>query len=183
MQPFGCVNRIINARGKSFPKATGGCPMYKYTYEEIADKYIDTIYRLALSRTKSPQYAEDITQDVFVKLISNRKKFDSEEHLKAWLLRVTINLTKDLFSSSWFKTTAELEDNITYETEEQGDLMDALMKLPKKYRTVIHLHYYEGYSVEEIAHIIGATAGTVKSQLHRGRQMLKAVIEVGEEVG
>ena len=108
--------------------------MYRYTYEEIADKYIDTIYRLALSRTKSQQYAEDITQDVFVKLISSRKNFESEEHLKAWLLRVTINLTKDLFSSSWFKTTGELSEDISYRDEEKSDLYYAVMKLSQKYR-------------------------------------------------
>lgn len=151
--------------------------MYRYTYEEIADKYIDTIYRLALSRTKSQQYAEDITQDVFVKLISSRKNFESEEHLKAWLLRVTINLTKDLFSSSWFKTTDELSEDISYRDEEKSDLYYAVMKLSQKYRTVIHLHYYEGYSVDEIAKITGASPGTVKSQLHRSRQMLKELIE------
>ena len=151
--------------------------MYRYTYEEIADKYIDTIYRLALSRTKSQQYAEDITQDVFVKLISSRKNFESEEHLKAWLLRVTINLTKDLFSSSWFKTTDALSEDISYRDEEKSDLYYAVMKLSQKYRTVIHLHYYEGYSVDEIAKITGASPGTVKSQLHRGRQMLKELIE------
>ena len=151
--------------------------MYRYTYEEIADKYIDTIYRLALSRTKSQQYAEDITQDVFVKLISSRKNFESEEHLKAWLLRVTINLTKDLFSSSWFKTTDALSEDISYRDEEKSDLYYAVMKLSQKYRTVIHLHYYEGYSVDEIAKITGASPGTVKSQLHRSRQMLKELIE------
>ena len=71
--------------------------MYRYTYDDIADKYIDTVYRLALSRTKSPENAEDITQEVFLKLMQTNKKFDSEEHVKAWLLRVTINCTKDLF--------------------------------------------------------------------------------------
>lgn len=151
--------------------------MYRYTYDEIADKYIDTIYRLALSRTKSQQYAEDITQDVFVKLLSLHKEFESEEHLKAWLLRVTINLTKDLFSSSWLKKTDELSEDVSYRDEEKSDLYYAVMKLPQKYRTVIHLHYYEGYSVDEIAKITGATSGTVKSQLHRGRQMLKELME------
>ena len=163
--------------------------MYKYTYEEAADKYIDTIYRLALARTKSPHYAEDITQDVFVKLISKNNKFDSEEHLKSWLLRVTINLTKDLFHSAMFRMTAELDENTSdsnlsysHEHEEESDLYNALMKLPQKYRTVIHLHYYEGYSVEETAHIIGVSSGTVKSQLHRGRQMLKNIMEEGDAV-
>ena len=157
--------------------------MYRYTYDEIADKYIDTIYRLALSRTKSHSYAEDITQDVFVKLMSANKKFDSEEHLKAWLLRVTINLTKDLVASSWYKKTSELDEDVSYTPEEKSDLYYAVMKLPQKYRTVIHLHYYEGYSVDEIAGITIATPGTVKSQLHRARQMIKDLMEEGEVVG
>ncbi len=156
--------------------------MYQYSYNEIADKYIDTVYRLALSRTKSHEHAEDISQDVFVKLLQNKKKFESEEHLKAWLLRVTINLTKDLFTSHWYRTTAELDENITYETTESNGVYDAVMALPQKYRTVIHLHYFEGYRVEEIAHITNSAAGTVKSQLHRGREMLKTIMEEGEKV-
>lgn len=156
--------------------------MYQYSYNEIADKYIDTVYRLALSRTKSREHAEDISQDVFVKLMQNKKKFESEEHLKAWLLRVTINLTKDLFSSQWYRTTDELDENVTYEAAESNGVYDAVMTLPKKYRTVIHLHYFEGYRVEEIALITNSTAGTVKSQLHRGREMLKNIIEEGQKV-
>lgn len=156
--------------------------MYQYSYNEIADKYIDTVYRLALSRTKSREHAEDISQDVFVKLMQNKKKFESEEHLKAWLLRVTINLTKDLFSSHWYRTTDELDENITYEAAESNGVYDAVMALPQKYRTVIHLHYFEGYRVEEIALITSSTAGTVKSQLHRGREMLKNIMEEGEKV-
>ena len=153
--------------------------MYQYSYNEIADKYIDTVYRLALSRTKSREHAEDISQDVFVKLMQNKKKFESEEHLKAWLLRVTINLTKDLFSSHWYRTTDELDENVTYEAAESNGVYDAVMALPKKYRTVIHLHYFEGYRVEEIALITNSTAGTVKSQLHRGREMLKNIMLAG----
>lgn len=154
--------------------------MYRYTYDDIAAKYIDTVYRLALARVKSPDYAEDVTQDVFLKLMQSKKKFESEEHVKAWLLRVTINCTKDLFMSSWMRRTEALDENISVENEEKSDLYYALMRLPQKYRTVIHLHYYEGYSVGEIASIVKAAEGTVKSQLHRGRELLKKIME--EEV-
>lgn len=154
--------------------------MYRYTYDDIAVRYIDTVYRLALARTKSPEHADDVTQDVFLKFMQTKKKFDSEEHIKAWLLRVTINCTKDLFLSSWMRKTEGLDENITVEQEEKSDLYYALMRLPQKYRTVIHLHYYEGYSVSEIANIVKAAEGTVKSQLHRGREMLKQIME--EEV-
>jgi RNA polymerase sigma-70 factor (ECF subfamily) len=155
--------------------------MYRYTYDDIAEKFIDMIYRLAFTRTKSHTNAEDVTQDVFLKLMQSKKQFESEEHLKAWLLRVTINCTKDLFVSAWFSKTDELDENIPIAAEEKSDLYYALMELPKKYRTVIHLHYYEGYSVEETARIINAANGTVKSQLHRGREMLKNILQ--KEVG
>lgn len=158
--------------------------MYRFTYDDIAERYIDTVYRLALARVKSPEYAEDITQEVFLKLMQAKKNFESEEHLKAWLLRVTINCTKDLFLSSWFRKTEGFDESIdkhmSFEHEEKSDLYYALMKLPQKYRTVIHLHYYEGYSVREIAKIMKSTEGTVKSQLHRGREMLK--VNIREEV-
>lgn len=153
--------------------------MYSYTYDDIANRYIDTVYRLALSRTKSPEYAEDITQDVFVKLMQTSKKFESDEHIKAWLITVTINCTKDLFLSSWFRKTEALDENISAEETEESDLYYALMKLPQKYRTVIHLHYYEGYRVNEIAKMTKASEGTVKSQLHRGREMLKNILDEG----
>ena len=107
------------------------------------------------------------------------KKFESDEHIKAWLITVTINCTKDLFLSSWFRKTEALDENISAEETEESDLYYALMKLPQKYRTVIHLHYYEGYRVNEIAKMTKASEGTVKSQLHRGREMLKNILDEG----
>ncbi|MCH5212442.1 MAG: RNA polymerase sigma factor [Oscillospiraceae bacterium] len=154
--------------------------MYRYTYEDIAERYIDTVYRLALARAKSPAHAEDVTQDVFLKLLEHRQKFESEEHLKAWLLRVTINCTKDLFKSPWFRNTDQLDENTPASVPDDNGLYASLMKLPQKYRTVIHLHYYEGYSIEEIASIIKVRVGTVKSQLSRGRVLLRNILD--EEV-
>lgn len=156
--------------------------MYSYTYDEIAERYIDTVYRLALARTKTPEHAEDVTQDVFLRLLQSGKKFESEEHLKAWLIRVTINRTKDLFLSAWFRNTEELKENIPMRQEEDQGLYHALLLLPQKYRTVIHLHYYEGYNVTEIAEILKTAPGTVKSRLHRGRALLKDILEKGGEL-
>lgn len=151
--------------------------MYSYTYDDIAERYIDTIYRLALARTKSREHAEDVTQDVFLKLLQSKRKFECEEHLKAWLLRVAINHTKDLLMSSWLRKTDELDESIPAEENEKSELYEAVMQLPVKYRTVIHLHYYEGYSVDEISGIMKIKQGTVKAQLHRGREMLKNILE------
>lgn len=150
--------------------------MYQYDYDDIAKRYIDTVYRLALSHTKAREHAEDVTQEVFLRLLEKNPVFDTEEHLKAWLLRVCINCTKDLFKSAWFSRTDELKADVPIESG-QSDLYYAMLQLPKKYRTVLHLHYYEGYNVEETARIIGAAKGTVKSQLHRGREILKNLLD------
>lgn len=157
--------------------------MYSCTYDDIAERYIDTVYRLALARSKSRENAEDITQEVFLKLIGSRKRFESETHLKAWLLRVTINCSKDMMMSAWHSKTGGLKEDIPAPDGEESGLYEAVMSLPAKYRTVIHLHYYEGYSVEEIAGIVKARPGTVKSQLHRGRELLKAILEEVSEDG
>ena len=138
----------------------------------IFDKYRDTVYRLAFSRVKNVADAEDIFQQVFLKLIKNINKLENEEHIKHWLIRVTINLSKSHFSSVWHKNREALDENIPSEIESCETLM-SVMSLPKKYRTVIHLHYYEGYSCEEIAELLGVSNGTVRTRLFRARAALK----------
>ena len=81
--------------------------------DEVIRKYFDTVYKLALSQTKNQTFAEDVTQDVFVRFIQNKDKFESEEHIKAWLIRVTINCSKSVFMSSWFKKIVPLEEDLT----------------------------------------------------------------------
>lgn len=147
----------------------------------IVEKYFDTIYRLALSQTQDSTKADDVLQDVFVKYIKTDKKFESEEHIKAWLIRVTINCSKSTFTNSWVKKTVPLTDDITFEIPEQEDVYYAVAKLPKKYRAVIHLFYYEDLSIKEIADYLSIKESTVKSQLHRGREMLKQILGRGSE--
>ena len=134
--------------------------------DEVIRKYFDTVYKLALSQTKNQTFAEDVTQDVFVRFIQNKDKFESEEHIKAWLILVTINCSKSVFMSSWFKKTVPLEEDLTLDSP-------AVQDLPLKYRTVIHLFYYEDMNVREIAESIDVKESTVKSHLHRGRMLLK----------
>ena len=146
----------------------------------ICEKYFDMVYKLALSQTKECHLAEDVTSDVFLKFIASGKDFESEEHIKAWLIRVTLNCAKSIFSSSWFKKTVPLLETITAEMpEEESEVYAAVLKLPQKYRAVIHLFYYEGYSVSEIAKIMDAKESTVKSHLFRGREMLKEKLQKG----
>lgn len=148
----------------------------------ILDTYSKMIVRLAFTYTKSLCDAEDIAQDVFVSLIEKNKKFESPEHEKAWLIRVTVNKSKNFVKSSWVKKTVPIEEAETKAVEHKSnDILAEVVALPEKYRTVIHLFYYEGYSIKEIAKILGKTTGTVGTWLARGRQMLKDRLEGGFE--
>ncbi len=155
---------------------TVGADVFKH---EMTEKYFDTVYRLALSRTKDTEHAADVTQDVFLKYIKSDKVFESEEHIKAWLIRVTINCSNSLFTSSWYKNTAPLTEDIKFETEEKSDVYYAVARLPLKYRTAIHLFYYEDMSISDIAKATNQKETTVKSQLKRGRDMLKKALKGG----
>ncbi|WP_105614654.1 RNA polymerase sigma factor [Vallitalea okinawensis] len=146
----------------------------------ILDKYSDTVYKVAYSNTKDRYHAEDVFQEVFLRLVKKKPTFDNEAHLKAWLIRVTINCSKNIFLSSHFKKRAELSEeiedtkNIITETSE---LYEAVNTLPKKYGQVIYLYYYEGYSVKEIADILSAKEATIKTRLARGRKQLEKSLE------
>jgi len=141
----------------------------------IIEKYFNMIYKLAIAETKDVHTAEDVTSDVFLKFMQQNKTFESEEHIKAWLIRVTINASKSVFSSSWFKKTVPLEETLEGAgiPEEESEVYLAVMNLPTKYRTVIHLFYYEEFTVKEIANILNSNESTVKSQLSRGRDLLR----------
>ena len=155
---------------------TVGADVFKH---KMTEKYFNTVYRLALSRTKDTEHASDVTQDVFLKYIKSDKVFESEEHIKAWLIRVTINCSNSLFTSSWYKNTAPLTEDIKFETEEKSDVYYAVARLPLKYRTAIHLFYYEDMSISDIAQATNQKETTVKSQLKRGRDMLKKALKGG----
>lgn len=146
---------------------------------EVCEKYFDSIYRLVLCRTKNRDIADDVTQDVFYKYITADKAFESDEHIKAWLIRVAINCTNSYFTSSWFKKTEPLDENMVFETKEKSDVYYAVSELPIKYRTVIHLFYYEDFSVSQIANTLGLKEATVKTQLKRGRDMLHDKLKGG----
>lgn len=144
-------------------------------FTRLANKYIDTVFRVALNYLRSGTEADDVTQDVFLKLWKENKPFESEEHIRAWLIRVTINECKRLLRSPWRKA-ANFEDyaaKLRFVTPEHSELFYAVMDLPKKYRMPIYLYYYENYSTEEVAQILGIPRATVGTHLRRGRMMLK----------
>lgn len=148
--------------------------------DDIIDKYADMVYRIALTQMKNVEDAQDIFQEVFLRLVKYIERLETEEHIKAWLIRVTINCSKTNLMSPWRRHTQALEDEhnlMAFETKEQSDLYEQIQKLPKKYRTVLYLFYYEDLSVREISETTGQKETTIKSQLSRARNMLKEELE------
>lgn len=147
-------------------------------YEAVVDTYSDMIFRIAYQNLFSVEDAQDVVQDVFLKLLKQKENcFHDEEHLKAWLIKVTINQCLDYKKSFFRKNTVALDSfEIPYEQEER-QLMEELSRLPKEERNVLYLHYYEGYTIKEIAGILGKKQNTVNSKLTRGRSKLKQILE------
>ncbi len=148
-------------------------------YNEIVEMYSDMIFRIAYQNLWNVSDAEDIVQDVFLKLLKQKKgRFHDNEHLKSWLIRVTINQCMDYKKSFFRKNTVSLEDlEIPYEQEER-QILEELYQLPKDTRNILYLYYYEGYTIKEIAKILGKKQNTVNSRLTRGRNQLKKIMEV-----
>ena len=149
---------------------------------ELVDKYSSMIYRLAYVRLNSNADAEDITQEVLLKYIRADKKFKDEEHRKAWLLKVTANAVVSHIRSQkrgQMVDLEEIEEVVAAPENKHRDLKYVIEQLPEKYRMVIHMFYYEELSIKEISEITGDSEGTVKSQLSRGRDKLKKLLEEG----
>ena len=149
--------------------------------ERVIEQYSDMVYRIALTRTGTKENAEDIYQEVFMKYSQKKPKFDSSSHEKAWLIRVTINLTKNFNNSSWNKKVVNLDENMIFETPEETGVFEVVCSLPQNYKTVIYLMYYEGYKINEIAKIMKKKEGTIKTWAYRARQLLKNNLEGGFE--
>ena len=149
-------------------------------------KYGNTVLRAAFAFCGSYAESEDIVQDVFLSLHTSPKTFNDDEHLKAWLLRVTINKCKNLKRSFRFSRTCSIDEleqsEAIYEISTEGrELRRQISELPRKYAEVIFLHYYEGFSIKEIAEILEKNENTVGSLLKRGREKLRAELEKEDE--
>lgn len=150
----------------------------KQEIEALIAKHEKSVYRLAYSYMRNKQDADDIYQEVFLRYFRRKPEFASEEHEKAWFIRTTINCCKNMCVSSWFQKTVPLEENVlgseaVYVPREQSELFTAVMELPLKYRTVIHLFYYEGYSIREIAELTGEKVTAITTRLNRARSKLR----------
>lgn len=145
--------------------------------ESVVKKYATMVYRLAYAQVRSKSDADDIFQEVFLRYARNNPVFESDEHRRNWLIRVTINCSKKHWSSAWLRKVVPLDDNYAFPTPEENGLDEALIKLSPKYRSVIHLFYYEGYSAGEIGRIINLKESTVRTQLTRARSQLSEMLK------
>ena len=141
-------------------------------------KYKDDVYRLAVSYTKGRQDAEDVCQNVFLKLLKQSHIDPGKE--KSWLMQVTANECRSLLRSSWWRTTVPMEDTISVSGPESSAVLEALMRLAPKYRVVVYLHYYEGYHTAEIAKLLKISQSAVTTRLSRARRELKTILEEDE---
>lgn len=146
------------------------------TFNDIVEKYSDMVTRICIMNLRNSDDAKDCYQNVFIKLFQKDIEFQNEEHLKAWLIRVCINECRN-YIKRFYKFTIDIEQVIIADHQKNLTLLPEVLKLPKKYRNVLYLYYYEGYSIDEISHILQINQNTLKSQLKRGRELL------GKKVG
>ncbi|MBQ9384108.1 MAG: RNA polymerase sigma factor [Ruminiclostridium sp.] len=162
----------------------------KSDLEYYVGLYRKTVFAAALCYVRNSSDAEDISQDVFLKLFTCGMTFESDEHVKAWLIRCTVNRCKSLLRSYWYRFSEPLEkaENETYYDSGQTDgMLKLLRRIRKNNRITLYMYYYEGYSLDEIARILGISANTVSSRLRRGRSQLKRLLldernDLGDEL-
>ncbi len=149
-------------------------------FKRIYEKYFDTVYRIAYIHLKNQQNSLDIAQDIFYKLLINEKVFNDDEHIKAWLCTCTHNACVDFFRSKHNKT--QDLDSVTEQAEDfkSDEIIELVLSLPEKYKTIIYMFYYEDYKSEEISKILNLSHSTVRVRLKRGREILKN--KLGEDI-
>lgn len=140
----------------------------------IVNKYSDMVLRLALTYLKNMSDAQDVCQNVFIKIFEQNKTFTDSEYEKAWIIRVTINACKDILKSPWKKRFLSINEAILpIKDKENNEVVSLVLELPVKYRSVIYLYYFESYSAQEIAKLLNKKDATVRTQLKRARELLK----------
>lgn len=146
------------------------------------ETYASMLFRIAMVHLGSREDAEEAIQDTFIKLMEKAPEFKDAEHQKAWLIRVITNHCKTMLGRGWRKREIKLEgaEPVTVDASEDWELLQLVMALPVKYKTVIHLYYYEDYRIQEISKILRISESAVKMRLQRGRQLLKLNLKGAE---
>lgn len=154
--------------------------MERQEYDRIAERYIDVVYRAALSCCHNNADAEDAVQNTFLKLLTADVDFKDDEHIRRWLIRVAVNECKNSLSSFWRRKVSYF-DELTHEpeaiTDDERWLMTEINRLPPKYSAVLHLYYYEGYKCAQIAGLLNISESNVQTRLQRARKLLKSKLE------
>lgn len=148
---------------------------------EVIAKYTKMVYGISLTHTKSKFDADDAFQETFLVYLNTNKTFNEEEHRKAWLIRTAINCCKKITSSTWRKKTIPLNELsnelFQFNSDEENLVYSALCDIPEKYRTILHLFYFESLSVDEISKVLKIKEGTIRMQLTRGREMMRTKLK------
>ncbi|MPN17145.1 ECF RNA polymerase sigma factor SigW [bioreactor metagenome] len=140
--------------------------------------YSDMVYRICFLYLRNKSDIEDVFQEVFLRFLQKEPSFESKDHEKAWLIRVTMNQCKDVLKSFW-RNNIHLVENVEVRLEDtpENDLLQVVLSLPKKYKDVIYLYYYEGYTVPAMAKLINQNENTIYSHLYRGKALLRRKLE------
>ncbi len=158
--------------------------MTRQVFETYFKEQYSLVYRVAFMQMKGHADAEDALQEVFLRLLKYQPRFDNEEHEKAWFIRTTMNICKDILKSKWHNSTVSIDKiqecekkyfHLPYEQEDET--IWTVLELPEKYKSCLYFFYYEDYSIKEIAQLLKIPENTVKTNLRRGREMLKAALE------
>ena len=147
-------------------------------------RHFKAIYRVCYAFMKNAQDAEDCTEDAFVKAMTSDVTFENERHERSWLTTTAMNLCKDRLKHWWRQKVTDLDEETEQtaaEPDEKREVVDAVMALPVKYKEVVWLHYYEGYTAREIADMTGGTEDAVAARLSRGRKKLRALLEGADD--
>lgn len=168
----------------STPHPQGGICLTNETFERLARTYGDTVFRVAVHALGSRHDAEDVSQTVLLKLYQSDTPFQGDEHVKRWLIRVTVNECRRLLRAPWRRRCLPLEDydGPAPATEDHSDVMAAVLALEPKYRLCVYLYYYEQYPVRDIAQALGAKESTIQTRLARAREKLKQTLGGEKEV-
>lgn len=148
--------------------------------EMLVERYHQNLFAVAFNVCKNREDAEEVVQDAFIQYHLKRLDFQSEEHIRAWLIRVTINKAKNAARTFWWRHRTSLEETmaaLTFDDQESERLFEAVKALPQKYRIVVHLFYYEDYSVHEMAELLSLSESNVKTRLSRARAMLRDTLK------
>lgn len=154
----------------------------QFNPDDVLKEYGNLVYQLALTQTKNSADADDIFQEVFLRLVRANRGFESEEHLKAWLIRVTINCSRSLWHSAWRRKVVPIDDELpAEENDESTELYGQVLRLPPKYRTIIHLYYYEDMSIESISRSLNIGYSAAAKRLSRARELLRQQLTGGND--